>query len=217
MTMTLSLRNAGKVLLQGFYSPHRFLWRLPAAQATIALTFDDGPDPIYSPAVLDLLALHGIKATFFLVGEKAEKYPDLVRRLAAEGHSIGGHTWSHREIVGLSRTELNDELIRCRDVVRNITGVDSILFRPPRGRIDMASIHRVCEQGYCLVHWTKTYSDYKRDGTDNLIARFRRNRPVARDIVLLHDHNADTVRALTVLIPEWLVDGTGFAAIHGGS
>jgi len=211
--MTLSLRNIGKTVLQQFYTPNRFLWLLPAAQPAVALTFDDGPDPVHTPAVLDLLASHGIKATFFLIGEKVQQHPELVRRMAAEGHAIGGHTWSHQEIVSLPQAELASQLTRCRDAIREASGVDTVLFRPPRGRVNLPSIHRVCRMGYCLVHWSKTYSDYQRDGVSRLVGRFRRDRPVARDIVLLHDHNADTVAALTTLIPEWKANGTEFVKL----
>jgi peptidoglycan/xylan/chitin deacetylase (PgdA/CDA1 family) len=215
--MALTFRDIGKASLQAIYSPRRFVWRLPAEQAAVALTFDDGPDPVYTPPMLDLLAAHGIKASFFLIGEKAEKYPELVRRMVSEGHAIGGHTWSHREIVGQSRSELAADLGRCRQLMREVSGVDSVLFRPPRGKVDLPSIHYVCMLGYCLSHWTKTYSDYQRDGTEPLIARFRRNRPVARDIVLLHDHNEHTIAALKALIPEWLKDGMTFAPMQGGA
>jgi peptidoglycan/xylan/chitin deacetylase (PgdA/CDA1 family) len=215
MIMALTFRDISKTLFQRFYSPSRFVWRLSARQPVVALTFDDGPDPVHTPIMLDLLARHGIKATFFLIGEKAEKYPELVRRMAEEGHGIGGHTWSHREIVGQSRDMLAADLGRCRQLVRDISGVDSVLFRPPRGKVDLASIHHVCTLGYCLAHWTKTYSDYQCDGADRLIERFRKNKPVARDIVLLHDHNEHTIAALATLIPEWIKDGLVFAKMAG--
>lgn len=214
--MTLSIRNAGKALLQRLYSPRRFLWRLSVMQAGVALTFDDGPDAVHTPAVLDLLASHGITATFFVIGEKVALHADLIRRMVAEGHGIGSHTWCHKEIVGQSQSELASDLSRCRQVIRETSGVDTVLFRPPRGRVDLASIHRVCKLGYCLVHWTKTYGDYQRDGAERLAARFRKNQPVARDIVLLHDHNADVVAVLRTLIPKWLADGIVFKTIPGG-
>lgn len=204
-------------MLQGLYSPRRFLWRLPATQAVVALTFDDGPDPVHTPAVLDLLASHGIKATFFVIGEKLERHAGLIRRIVADGHGIGAHTWSHREIVGLSPLELARDLQRCRQVIHQISGMDTMLFRPPRGRVNLASIHRVCQPGYCLVHWTKTYGDYQCDGAARLLARMRNAPPVARDIALLHDHNPDTVAVLRTLIPEWLAAGIRFARIPDGS
>lgn len=206
------IRNAGKTLLQQVYSPQRFLWRLPADQSSVALTFDDGPDPVHTPALLDLLLAHDIKATFFMIGEKVAQQQDIVRRIAAEGHSLGGHTWRHREIVGLSDADLKQELATCRAIIRDVSGVDTEMFRPPRGRVDFRAIHRIAALEYRLVHWTKTYSDYKRDGSARLTARFREDPPVCRDIVLLHDQE-DTVAALAGIIPEWLAAGTRFEAI----
>ena len=192
------------------------MWRLPAARtkvANIALTFDDGPDPRYTPATLDLLKAHGVKATFFVIGEKVQQYPELVRRMALEGHAIGGHTWHHQEIIGAPANTLHADLLRCRRAILAACGIDSMLFRPPRGRVSLAAIHRVCARGYCLVHWSKTYSDYQRDGVSSLIERFRQHPPVARDIVLLHDHNQFTIDALATLIPQWRSDGLQFSAL----
>jgi peptidoglycan-N-acetylglucosamine deacetylase len=213
MAVTLSFRNAGKALLQRLYSPRRFLWRLSATDAVVALTFDDGPDAVHTPAVLDLLASHRIKATFFVIGEKVQKHADIIQHMVAEGHGIGGHTWSHREIVGQSPNELESDLNRCRQVIHETSGVDTGLFRPPRGLVDLASIRHISKLGYCLVHWTKTYDDYQRNGAEQLIARVRKDQPIARDIVLLHDHNEDTIALLRTLIPEWLEDGIIFDKI----
>lgn len=211
--MTPFIRNAGKALLQSYYTPESFLWRLPVARPAVALTFDDGPDPAFTERVLDLLALTDTKATFFVIGEKVERYPDLVRKIAAGGHGLGGHTFSHSEITQLSGIQLEGELARCRQAIREASGIDSALFRPPRGRMDLASIRRSVKLGYCLVHWSKTYSDFRRDGVEPLVARLHQAPPVARDIVLFHDHNADTVAALARLLPEWRKCGMAFAAL----
>ncbi|MEC5161192.1 peptidoglycan-N-acetylglucosamine deacetylase [Janthinobacterium sp. CG_23.3] len=215
--MTLAIRDAGKALLQRCYSPRRFLWRLPAGHGAMALTFDDGPDPLHTPALLDLLAAHGVKASFFVIGDKVSGQAALMRRIAAEGHAIGGHTWSHRDIVGRSRPELGADLQRCRLAIGAACGVDTALFRPPRGRVDLAAIHHVAMLGYCMVHWSKTYGDYRRDGAERLLARVRATPPGAGDIALFHDHNEHTLAVLRALIPEWLAGGLGFAAIPGGA
>jgi len=179
------------------------MWRLPVHCRGVALTFDDGPDPDYTPALLDLLARENIRATFFLVGSNVKKHPGIAHRLVSEGHAIGGHTYDHREIVGLTPVELESEMSRCRQAIREATGVDSMLFRPPRGKVNMASIRGVCRLGYCLVHWTKTYSDYLNDGADRLVERMQKDPVRPRDIALLHDHNSDTLDALARMIPQW--------------
>lgn len=211
--MHFAIRNIGKNALQRFYSERRFLWRLPEDRRSVALTFDDGPHPIYTPMLLDLLAAVDIKATFFLIGEHVKRHPHLARRMVEEGHGIGGHTVAHREVIGLGKQELQSELEQCRALIRDASGADSLLFRPPRGKLDGASIHRICRSGYCLVHWSKTYSDYRQDGLAPLMSRMHADPPAARDVVLLHDHNAHTVEALSRLMPEWRRNGLVFTPL----
>ncbi len=205
------LRNLSKEFLQTLYLRDRFLWRLPAGiQNAIGLTFDDGPDPLHTPATLDLLAKHNVKATFFVIGNNVERHPQLTREIVAQGHALGGHTHSHRVIVKLPRQELVNELVRCRQAIQNAAGVDTKLFRPPRGQMDLASVRFIAQLGYKLVHWSKTYSDYKCDGTENLLHRINNDPARNRDILLFHDTNAYTVEALSGVIPGWQSCGFSF-------
>ncbi|MBD9235884.1 MAG: polysaccharide deacetylase family protein, partial [Alistipes onderdonkii] len=112
----------------------RSLCRNRAAGHVVALTFDDGPDPEQTPRVLDTLREHGVRATFFLIGSKAELHPEIVRRMAAEGHAIGIHTWSHSPGFPMRRSgAMAADILRCRESLREITGVETDLFRPPYG------------------------------------------------------------------------------------
>lgn len=207
------LRDAGKDFLHRVLFRDGFMWRLPPDRRAVALTFDDGPNSGYTPAVLDLLAREKLRATFFVVGSNVAKHPEIARRLVGEGHAIGGHTYDHREIVSLTPGELESEMSRCRQAIRQATGVDSMLFRPPRGKMNLASVRRVCRLGYRLVHWTKTYSDYQKDGVDRLVERMLQDPIRSRDIVLLHDHNSDTLGALAQMIPQWKQEGIEFESI----
>jgi peptidoglycan/xylan/chitin deacetylase (PgdA/CDA1 family) len=191
----------------------RFLWRLPADSGAVGLTFDDGPDPDHTPAMLKLLAALDVKATFFVIGRNVARFPDLVRRIAAEGHALGGHTFDHREIPGLAAAELEGELRTCRAAIQDAAKVDTVLFRPPRGRMSLRSLVRVASLGYATVHWTRTYSDYHRDGTEALSRRMTEAPAKARDIILLHDHNPHTVEALAGAIPRWKSQGLGFRCL----
>jgi peptidoglycan/xylan/chitin deacetylase (PgdA/CDA1 family) len=205
------LRNLSKEFLQTLYLRDRFLWRLPASvQNAIGLTFDDGPDPLYTPAILDLLAKHNVKATFFLVGCNVERHPHLAHEIIVQGHALGGHTHNHRIIVKLPRQELANELVSCRQAIQNAAGVDTKLFRPPKGQMDLASVRFIAQLGYKLVHWSKTYSDYKCDGTEYLLHRINDNPVRNRDILLFHDTNPYTVEALSGVIPKWLSCGFSF-------
>lgn len=208
------VRDAMKEFLQRIYLRRQFLWRLPDSTNVVALTFDDGPDPVFTPALLDLLARENVTASFFLIGSKVEQFPDIAKRLVKEGHKIGGHTHSHVEITLLSAEGINSEMERCRVAIRNATGVDTTLFRPPRGKVNFTSLRRVCSLGYLFVHWSKTYSDYVPSGSAALIKRMRDNPIKSRDIVLLHDHNQDTISALAQFIPEWKRSGIVFKGLE---
>jgi len=210
--MRALLRDAAKEGLHALLGG-RFRWRLPADSAAIALTFDDGPDPDHTPAMLQLLAAHDVKATFFVIGRNVARFPDLVRRIAGEGHALGGHTFDHREIPGLAPAELESELRTCRAAIQDAAKVDTLLFRPPRGRMSLRSLMRVASLGYATVHWTRTYSDYHRDGTEALSRRMTEAPARSRDIVLLHDHNPYTALALAGAIPRWKSQGLGFRCL----
>jgi peptidoglycan/xylan/chitin deacetylase (PgdA/CDA1 family) len=200
-------------VLQNYVLTDSFLWRLPTGAAA-ALTFDDGPNEEHTPRVLDLLQAHGVKATFFIVGDAARHAPGLMRRIVAEGHAIGSHTLTHRELPTLNREELRQELAGCRELIRDLTGVDATLIRPPRGRVNAVALMRIKRWGYRLVHWSKTYSDYRKDGRDPLLQRIRAGGLQARDIALFHDTNAFTVEALAEILPEWLNAGRSFAPLQ---
>jgi peptidoglycan/xylan/chitin deacetylase (PgdA/CDA1 family) len=201
-----------KEVLQTGLLRDSFQWRLGSGNE-VALTFDDGPHPIHTPCLLDVLARHGVKATYFLVGERAERCPQLVERIFAEGHGVASHTYTHRELPRLTRAELEWELATTRELLRKITGRDSNLVRPPRGRVSLRALLRIRSLGYRLVHWSRTYSDYLQDGSAALLQRLSAEPPAARDIILLHDNNPYTVEALDEALPGWLRAGMRFAAI----
>jgi len=212
--MLALVRSLSKDLLQQAIFPGRFLWRLPKAGGTIALTFDDGPHPEHTPAMLDALARAGARATFFVIGREVEKHPEVVRRIVADGHGIGGHSYDHTVITTLAPAALVADLAHCRRVIREATGLDTGLFRPPKGEVSLAAIRTVCRAGYTMVHWSKTYSDYRQDGTDALLQRIDASPPVAGDMLLFHDHNAHTVQALAIKLPKWRAKGLEFGPLQ---
>ena len=207
-------RTLSKDLLQQAVFPGRFLWRMPKPAGAIALTFDDGPHPEHTPAMLDALARAGVRATFFVVGREVEKHPEVARRIVAEGHGIGGHSYDHTVITSLAPEALVDDLAHCRQVIREATGLDTGLMRPPKGEVSLRAIRTVCRAGYTLVHWTRTYSDYKQDGVEALTCRIDAEPPIAGDILLFHDHNVHTVQTMTRKLPQWRSEGLQFEPLH---
>jgi peptidoglycan/xylan/chitin deacetylase (PgdA/CDA1 family) len=129
------------------------LWRVDTDEPVAALTFDDGPDPDYTPAILDTLAEHDAVATFFMQGTHAEAHADLARRVA-EIHAIGNHTYSHVNLGSASAGLARDQIGRGHEVLEQITGKAPIAFRPPYGMVSGAASMAAAEQGYDIVLWS---------------------------------------------------------------
>ncbi len=149
----------------------------------IALTFDDGPDPVYTPRLLDILAAHRARATFFMIGVHADRHPDLVARVAAEGHIIGNHSWDHPSFPLISREERREQVRACAQAIAPYAGQ---LFRPPYGHQDLASWLDVDQIGYHAVAWKIAPGDWEEsDGPSIADAVVAELQPGA--VVLLHD------------------------------
>lgn len=131
------------------------VFRTSPARREIALTFDDGPDPRWTPRVLDALAAQDAKATFFVVGMRAQRHPDLVRRIAAAGHVIGNHTYRHADLTRLGHSAITAELRRTSECIAEITGRRPQLLRPPWGHIDPVGLLAAAEAGLTMILWSQ--------------------------------------------------------------
>ena len=207
-------KRLAKDLLQFLLLRKAFLWRLPpAAGRAVAFTFDDGPDPVFTPLVLEALARHRILATFFLVGKKALAAPELVRDVARAGHVIGNHSYQHIDYTSLSRRERRADWEEAQALLGRITGSRPTLFRPPRGKVDPGLLHLMRRLGQRLVLWSRSSQDYRRDGTEAIYARARGDALRAGEILLFHDHNPGTVEVVQRLIPELLAANFSFCTV----
>ena len=170
----------------------------------IALTFDDGPNPFYTPQILAILERYKIKATFFCVGWLVENYPDLVRQEQKAGHVVGNHTWSHPYLSRLSEPEIVTQLTRTSDAIQRVTGVRPTFFRPPFGDFGSAALTRVYHLGLITVLWNDSPADWLRQGVDVIL-----NRTLTRAgngaIILLHDGGGD--RSQTVAALPFIIEG----------
>ena len=156
------------------------------AEPAAALTFDDGPDPETTPALLDLLARHGAKATFFLIGRRVARHPGLVARIAAEGHAIGNHSWDHPALPGLSHAQVMDQLRRTTAAITAAAGAPPRLMRPPYGDQSPGSRLAARRLGLQVVAWSVVGADWSDDDGATVAARVLDGlHPGA--IVLLHD------------------------------
>ena len=161
--------------------------RLPGPAHGVALTFDDGPHPEGTPAVLELLRTAGAHATFFLVGEQVDRYPELAADIAAAGHEIGLHGYRHRLLLRRTIGGLADDLDRALDAIVGTTGKTPRCYRPPYGVFSAGALDLVRRRGWQPVLWSKWGRDWTRRATPATIARHAASGLAAGDIVLLHD------------------------------
>lgn len=178
----------------------------------IALTFDAGPSE-NSARLLDILKEKQVPATFFLLGQRhIEKYPELVRRMAAEGHEVASHTWDHKILTQITPEEIREELQRPNDEIERLTGRRPTLMRPPQGRTD-ETVHKICrELGLSEVLWTVTAKDYTT--TDSALIQRRVLDQADRDgIILLHDIYDGTVPAVPGIIDALKERGYVFVTV----
>ncbi|RSS58403.1 polysaccharide deacetylase family protein, partial [Streptomyces sp. WAC06614] len=181
----------------------------PGSGNPMVLTFDDGPDPRYTPDILDVLARHQVRAMFFVCGEMAAEHRDLVRRISAEGHAIGNHTWSHPLIPQLSRPALADEIVRTSDVVQQTVGEAPRWFRAPYGAWNRAAFEIGAELGMEPLAWTVDTLDWKEPGTSTIVSRVLHG-AAPGVIVLNHDaggNRSQSVHALRSYLPQLLARG----------
>jgi peptidoglycan/xylan/chitin deacetylase (PgdA/CDA1 family) len=178
----------------------------------IALTFDAGPGKD-TPELLDILKAKKVPATFFLLGSKhVDRYPDVVRRIAAEGHEVANHTWTHRNLTDIEPDEIREELQRTQNAVERLTGRKPTLMRPPQGRTD-ETVSEICrELGLSQVLWSVTAKDYAT--TDSDLIRERTLKGADKDgIILLHDIYDGTVPAVPGIIDELKARGFTFVTV----
>lgn len=192
------------------------VWEVRTDQKVIALTFDDGPNPKYTPQILDILKENNAKATFFVIGSRAQKYPALVQREVQEGHELANHTQTH-PIKTLSTDDLQREVTEAQQAIFEASGVAPHVFRPPGGLYNEAVVKASKEAGCQVVMWTWSQDtrDWSQPGAkkiaDNVLSNARNG-----DIVLLHDHGKDrsqTVEALKQIVPELKQQGYRFVTV----
>lgn len=189
------------------------LTAMPGGTRALYLTFDDGPDPCHTPGLLDLLRDHQAQATFFLIGNKAERHPQLVQRMLAEGHRLGNHSYSHPNFSRLSLAERMAEIDRTDQLLAGFDGIRHHGIRPPSGAFSVALTWHLARQRRQLMYWSYDSLDYQRRPPEQLVERMRADPPRAGDIVLMHDDSDCCTHMLEVLLPEWRDGGFGFSAL----
>ena len=178
----------------------------------IALTIDDGPHPVYTQKLLQILKDNNVHATFFVVGEKAEEYPELIRAEVAGGHAIGNHTYDHVSLIKIPPEYIDTEIKACGDVLTQITGHPPHLFRPPGGEYNRAVAEAAEALGYKMILYSDDPGDYADPGTGVIETR---TLDTISDggIILLHDGSAQTLLILPQIIQRLKARGFRFVTV----
>jgi len=196
--------------------------RGPAESRSVVLTFDDGPAPLFTGKILDILAERRIAATFFLCGQNVERHPEIARRIVREGHTIGNHTYSHPFLCPRSRKFMAGEIDRAQEAIERVTGVRPTLFRPPYGARWFGLMPVLRQRGLKMVMWSVMGFDWKYKTQAIIRATTRRLHPGA--VILLHDGHeqppaggidqSSTVEALPAIIDAATRIGLSFVPIE---
>lgn len=192
---------------------------------TVALTFDDGPDPEWTPKILDALKRHDAHATFFVIGSKVNEHPDLVRRIVAEGHELGVHTFTHVQLSGAASWRRDLELSLTLNAIASATGQATALMRPPYSSetdavtdADFAAQRDAAESGYLVVLADHDTKDWSNPGVAAIVAAAQPAKG-AGAIVMMHDGGGDrsqTLAALETLLPAWQKEGYALSTVSAG-
>src|SRR4051812_35334171 len=147
-----------------------------ASQKAVAITFDDGPNPIYTPQVLEIFANVEGKATFFMIGEQMEKNPEVVKEVAEQGHEIGNHTFSHPKLSELTPADCLAEMERNEQIIRELTGQSPVVFRPPYLDYNHDTISIVESKGYSMIGALNLEAqDWEQPGVEHILSASRKS------------------------------------------
>ncbi len=181
----------------------------------IALTFDDGPHPRLTPKILEVLKKYNVKATFFLVGENVELYPNMVEQILADGHEIGNHTYTHGKVSERGFFEMKKEFEACESAIYEIADYKTKLLRPPEGYLDSKIKAISKEMDYNIILWNIDTKDWAHESPEEICKNVT-DHISPGSIILMHDYisfNSPTPEALELFIPVLLERGYQFAVV----
>lgn len=194
-------RRVAKAIARAVLPSSLVIWRGPARDKRIALTFDDGPTPL-TRAYMDLLERFGARGTFFVVGEECVRLPQLVAEIDARGHGLGGHGFTHRRFADMPRDELLVNELGRTAALLPARARRRALVRPPFGAQSLGSFVACAHAGYTTVFWSRDSGDWRSEQARDVVAAVTAETLAAGDIVLMHDGQAWTLEALANVLPE---------------
>ena len=200
-TLSWSPRQLARRVLLACLPKNRFVDRFPNTGA-IYLTFDDGPHPEHTPELLGLLKKLCARATFFVIGRECDRYPDIVRRIVDEGHAIGNHTYSHLDARRVSKRQYIEDIDRANDAIERVVGFAPRLFRPPYGRLSIATTGALALSDCKVVLWSVDTRDYTATDSAELCGWMSKTQFNDGDVVLMHDSKPYAAGALENVVRD---------------
>ena len=188
------------------------MYHVEDGRKVIALTIDDGPSPVYTPQLLRLLDQYQVTATFSMVGLQVAAHPGMAREVAAAGHLIANHTWSHVDLAILPPVTIADQINRASDTIHTATGRLPTMFRAPYGAWSPAVLAHCAQTGMTPIDWSVDPRDWSRPGVASIVGNIMRNTKTG-SIILEHDgggNRSQTVAALKIVLPRLLAAGYRF-------
>lgn len=190
----------------GHLLSNRVVWSVDTDEIVAAFTFDDGPNEIYTPKLLDILAHKKVKATFFLLGKHVEKYPEIVKRIHSEGHEIGNHSFNHSFLPLYTKRYIKRQIESTSSLIEKTVGIRPSYFRPPMGLFSPSELDAVSESGMTAVVGEVYPRDPYKPGTDKIVERVL-SRIEPGSIIILHDSGtfgkidrSQTIAAVPIII-----------------
>lgn len=188
---------------------------VPNEKKQIAVTFDDGPHPILTPRILEILEKYQVRATFFMVGVNVNNYSEAAKAVQEHGHEIGNHTYSHRHLSQMNAAALQSDLAKCEEIIVNVCGRRPCLFRPPEGVVNQSVRRCGAEKDYSLILWSIDTKDWEVKNASKIADTVLKNIQPG-DIILLHDYvgtQSKTPEALEIILPKLLAQGYEFVTV----
>lgn len=208
---------------QAIFTRWGTVYRVPTHKKQVVLTFDDGPSPVWTPQILDELKKENVKAVFFMVGYHVQKYPDIARRVAGEGHTIGNHGFAHSVMFYYTPAEIEEEIKYTEHVIREMTGQTTKYFRPPKAWLRNKMKEQIKSMGYETILWSLNSKDWVCFNHKSMVRYISKNIKNG-DILLFHDsgHVAgteggdrrQTVKAISLLARTLKNKGFEFVTIE---
>jgi len=204
-----------KYILRSKLLPDKlFLFNKSSKEKILYLTFDDGPVPGVIEPLLDLLDKYQVKATFFVIGKRVEKYQALTTEIFHRNHQIANHSYTHVNFNRLSSKDKHQEIDKTNQVIKQVTGENCTLFRVPQGRWNIGLLISLLFKKMTAIHWSRDSMDFMKEPASTIIQRFHDQPATAGDIILFHDDNDTCIEVLKTLIPWWQSQGFTFKALE---